>query len=165
MKQWKKDVILACVLLAFSIVSIVYSIGLKDRRMEYFLARADTYVILWTFFLAVLSIILLIRSLKNRPETVGKPILSRQFLSSAGIIIVYVLLLDYLGFVISSTLFVLALLIYFTCEEKHGEIPRGKGLARQIVIWILITGITVFATKYLFGNMLGLSLPQGIFYR
>ena len=51
MKQWKKDVVFALVMLGFSIYSIIYSIGITDPKMQWVLAKADTYVILWTSLL------------------------------------------------------------------------------------------------------------------
>lgn len=162
MKQWKKDVVFALVMLGFSIYSIIYSIGITDPKMQWVLAKADTYVILWTSLLAILSVILLIKSIIKRPQNVSKPILTRRVVISAAIIVAFVFLIDKLGFMLSSALFVMGLLIYYTYEEDSG-FPKGRALAKRIVIWIIITGVTLFAVQYLFGTLLGVNLPKGIF--
>lgn len=162
MKQWKRDVFFALVMLGFSTFSIVYSIGITDSKMQWVLAKADTYVLLWTSFLALLSVILLVKSIVKRPENVSKPILTRRVVISAAIIVAFVFLIDKLGFMLSAVLFVMALLVYYTYEEEAG-FPKGKALAKQIVLWVIITGVTLLVVQYLFGTLLGVNLPQGIF--
>lgn len=162
MKQWKRDCYLGIVILIFSIISLVYSYGLTDHSVKYFLAKADTYVMLWLIILGILAVMLIVRSLKNKPDDIKEPILTKRTLVTAGIIVGYVFLMNKLGFIISSLLFVFLLLFYFTKEEM-GELPKGKELRRMIILWIIITALTVALVQYLFGNLLALRLPEGIF--
>ena len=80
MKAWVQDLILGLILLAFSIISFVYAFIMQDTKASYFLARADTYILLWVGILALLSLLLIIRSVyaafshvirpRNPPEAV-----------------------------------------------------------------------------------------------
>lgn len=162
MKQWKRDLILGTVLLAFSVVSFVYSYGLTDVTVKYFLAKADTYVMMWVILLAILALLLIVRSLRQRSQEELPPIFTKRVGITAAIIVIYVFLIDKLGFLLSSILFVFALLAFFSREEKGG-FPRGRELAREVILWGIITAASVFLVQYLFGNLLGINLPQGIF--
>ena len=78
MKKWIQDLVLGIVLLVFSVVSFVYAYIMQDASAKYFLARADTYILLWTGILGILSIALIVRSLRKRPsELRGKALLKQ----------------------------------------------------------------------------------------
>ena len=68
MKAWVQDLILGLILLAFSIISFVYAFIMQDTKASYFLARADTYILLWVGILALLSLLLIIRSVRKRSQ-------------------------------------------------------------------------------------------------
>ena len=53
MKAWVQDLILGLILLAFSIISFVYAFIMQDTKASYFLARADTYILLWDFGIVI----------------------------------------------------------------------------------------------------------------
>lgn len=71
MKKWIQDLVLGIVLLVFSVVSFVYAYIMQDASAKYFLARADTYILLWTGILGILSVALIVRSLRKRPSEPG----------------------------------------------------------------------------------------------
>lgn len=162
MKQWKRDLILGVAILAFCVISYVYSYNLTDSRAKYFLAKADTYVMIWLVLLAVLSIVLILRSIKRKSDEVLPPILTKRILLTALIIVAYVFSMDKIGFFVSSFFFVFALLFFFTREEK-GNFPQGKAFAKMILIWVGIAAASVTMVQYLFGNLLGIRLPAGLF--
>ncbi len=161
MKKWVQDLILGCILLLFSAVSFVYAYIMKDASAKYFFARADTYILLWTGVLGILSIALIVRSLRNRPDGQANQIVTKRVGVTILIIAVYIMLLGKLGFIASSTLFLAALLGFFTAETK-GKHIRGKALLREIIICAAITVVTVVLVYYLFGVLLGVRLPTGI---
>ena len=77
------------------------------------------------------------------------------------IIALYIALLETLGFIVSSVLMLLSLLLFFSLEAK-GKL-RGKELLKQVLICLLITVITVAVVYCLFSIALGVRLPAGIF--
>lgn len=160
MKKWVQDLILGSILLLFSVVSFVYAYLMQDASAKYFLARADTYILLWTGVLGILSAALVIRSLRSRPEEAAKRIVTRRVGVTVLVIAAYIALLGILGFVASSVLFLAALLVFFTAEAKGTKI-RGRALAREAAICGAITLATVAVVYYLFGVLLGVRLPGG----
>ena len=161
MKKWVQDLILGGILLLFSVVSFVYAYIMQDASAKYFLARADTYILLWTGILGILSAALVIRSLRSRPEGAASRIVTKRVGVTVLIIAAYIALLAPLGFVISSVLFLAALLAFFTVESKGTKL-RDKALVREIVICGAITAITVAVVYYLFNVLLGVRLPGGL---
>ena len=161
MKKWLQDLVLGIILFIFSIVSFIYAYIMQDASAKYFLARGDTYVLLWTAILGILSAALIIRALKNKPQEEAPKIVTKRVLVTIVIIAIYIAFLDKLGFVISSGLFLASLLTFFTVETKGKEI-RGKALIKEIIICTAITVITVGVVYYLFGVALGVRLPTGI---
>ena len=159
MKKWIQDLILGIVLLVFSVVSFVYAYIMQDASAKYFLARADTYILLW--ILGILSVALIVRSLRKRPSEPAPKIVTKRVLVTVVIIALYIALLETLGFIVSSVLMLLSLLLFFTLEAK-GKL-RGKELLKQVLICLLITVITVAAVYCLFSMALGVRLPVGIF--
>ena len=103
----------------------------------------------------------MIRSLRSRPEGAASRIVTKRVGVTVLIIAAYIALLDTLGFVISSVLFLAALLAFFTVESKGTKL-RDKALVREIVICGAITAITVAVVYYLFNVLLGVRLPGGL---
>ena len=161
MKKWIQDLVLGIVLLVFSVVSFVYAYIMQDASAKYFLARADTYILLWTGILGILSVALIVRSLRQRPSEPAPQIVTKRVLVTVVIIALYIALLETLGFIVSSVLMLLSLLLFFTLEAK-GKL-RGKELLKQVLICLLITVITVAVVYCLFSIALGVRLPAGIF--
>ena len=89
MKAWVQDLILGLILLAFSIISFVYAFIMQDTKASYFLARADTYILLWVGILALLSLLLIIRSVRKRSQEAAATILSKRVCVTLGIIVLY----------------------------------------------------------------------------
>ena len=87
--------------------------------------------------------------------------MTKRVLVTVVIIALYIALLETLGFIVSSVLMLLSLLLFFTLEAK-GKL-RGKALLKQVLICLLITVITVAAVYCLFSMALGVRLPAGIF--
>ena len=145
----------------FSVVSFVYAYIMQDASAKYFLARADTYILLWTGILGILSVALIVRSLRKRPSEPAPKIVTKRVLVTVVIIALYIALLETLGFIVSSVLMLLSLLLFFTLEAK-GKL-RGKELLKQVLICLLITVITVAVVYCLFSMALGVRLPAGIF--
>lgn len=159
MKKWIQDLILGCVLFLFSSISFVYALIMQDNAAKFFLARADVYILLWTSMLGILSLLLIIRSVRKRPQEKAEKILTKRVVVSVFLIGAFIALLNILGFTISSLLLVFSLLFFYTFEAKYSELDR-KGIMRELLICLIITAITVGAAYYLFGNILGLRLPQ-----
>lgn len=127
MKKWIQDLVLGIVLLVFSVVSFVYAYIMQNASAKYFSARADTYILLWTGILGILSVALIVRSLRQRPSEPAPQIVTKRVLMTVVIIALYIALPETLGFIVSSVLMLLSLLLFFTLEAQGKA--AGKGIA------------------------------------
>lgn len=133
MKAWVQDLILGLILLAFSIISFVYAFIMQDTKASYFLARADTYILLWVGILALLFPAFNYPQRQKAFSGGGSNYSFQTGMCNAGYLVLYLLLMNYLGFMISSALFLFALLAFFTIEARGGTV-KGKVLCKEIII-------------------------------
>lgn len=159
MEQWKQDVILSLTFIVFCVIMFIYAEILEGGKFTYELARADRYMQLWLVILAILSLMLLIRALKNRPKDVVPPIWSKLSLFTVGTLIVYLLVMPYLGFFISTTLFLMTLITAYSLSTPH-EKKTGKARFMQFGTWFAVSLLTTTVTYYLFTQVLTVILPK-----
>ncbi|MEW6672288.1 MAG: tripartite tricarboxylate transporter TctB family protein [Thermodesulfobacteriota bacterium] len=127
---------------------------------------ASFFPILLTITLAVLSILLLISSLRARNSSDGKAAIaggdrleedafaageiSYPFLfGTMGLSVLYVALLNAIGYIVSTPLFILAMVRLLGLKQW------SKGIAISIVLTAVL--------YLLFGKALGVPLPAGVF--
>ena len=160
MKQWKRDLYLSIGMFLVSAGNILYGIALKDRVMKYTLARADTYLILWLSCLMLLSVILFLRTLRNKPQDEAVPIFTKITVFTTLWLCVYVFLLRQIGFVLDTGLFLFVLFaVYSTIKE--GPEKDKKKLTRKALLWLVLSVVVTLAIYYSFTVALSASLPAG----
>ncbi|MDD2957220.1 MAG: tripartite tricarboxylate transporter TctB family protein [Lachnospiraceae bacterium] len=120
---------------------------------------------LWGGLLLLLSVILIVRGIKERKaymETAGKKIQSgrnlleickenKEVLCSFVFLAIYVALMEPAGFLISTALYVYAETVILTRPEK-----------RNYVIPIIVAIVTAVAIDFVFVRLLNVLLPTGI---
>ncbi len=160
MKQWKRDLYLSIGMFLVSAGNIVYGIALKDRVMKYTLARADTYLILWLGCLMLLSVLLFIRTLRNKPQGEAVPVFTKITVFTAIWLCVYVFLLRQIGFVLDTVLFLFVLFAVYTAI-KEGVVKDKKKLAGKAALWLALSVAVTLAIYYSFTVALSANLPAG----
>ena len=159
MKQWKRDLYLSVGMFLFSVGNIIYGITLQDNVMKYTLARADTYLILWLSCLAILSVLLFIRTMKNKPDKAAPVIFEKSTVFTAVWTCVYVFLLDQIGFVLDTALYLFVMFWVYTVIKK-GRMEK-KVLVKNIIIWFILSVVVTVAVYFSFSVALGAALPEG----
>jgi len=113
------------------------------------------FISFWSgIFLGVLALILLIQSIRptrgNRAQEAKEKTNWKAFALVLVSLIGYILFLQHLGFIITTTLFVLVLLKWI---EKKGWF-----------LSVLTSLILAFVSYYVFRTLLHADLPKGLFY-
>jgi putative tricarboxylic transport membrane protein len=145
------NIIISVSLLVFSGFYGVLIARLPDRDLPNTLGAAFMPWVL-AGFLSFLSLLLLINSFSSEHEDTKVSLPSRDLFGIAGLlalIVIYIALMNYLGFVLVSIVF-LAVLTWFAGSRK----PLG------ILIFSITTTIVVYL---LFHKFFSVQLPAGIF--
>lgn len=158
MARWKRDIIYGIVFLVFCIINFIYAGTIEQSAIEATLAKPDVYLRLWIIILGFLSVLLIVNAWRKRDEEVLPAIFQKITIFTMVCFAVYLLVLPYLGFRISTILFLGALFVFYGWNE--GNKKTGKELLRQIVIWLILAVIIALLTELLFRNVLYVRLPR-----
>ncbi len=159
----KNDIALAFLILVFSFLLNKYGLAAKDPLTAIF-PKATLMI------MAVLALIMLLQEtfflykIKTGPQQAAlqspakkrAPFPYLRIIISLALTIIYMALLDVLGFYFSSFLFFLAFTLIF-CTDK-------KAYCKRVHIQIGIPVILVVILYLLFGLLLKVSLPQGLLF-
>lgn len=103
----------------------------------------------------ILSVLLLFQSISIREEGKESQISLKGFFSTLILLFAYVLLLDIIGFVLTSIVYMFVQMLLFVPEEYRNR--------KSLVLFAVISVITPVAVNALFVNVFALILPTGIF--
>jgi len=164
MAQWKKDVLYGAVISIVSGAFIVNTLGMDDSLMEHTAAKAGVYTRFWLFLLLALGILLIIRAVIKHDDTPTESALNPASMITIISLAVYVFALDYLGFIISSMIFLVLLMLYYTMKAGKFRDEDGNRIAKdkflKTLLWIVIGAAGITGVSYfLFGEIIGLLLP------
>lgn len=158
MVKWKREVLLSLFLIAFSAVSFIYCGTMKTDIIKVTAAKPDVYLRLWLGVLMALSLILLYRALKKRPQEKLSRLWGPLQIFTVAVFAVYLLAIPYAGFMVSTLVFMmLVTTIYnlYIMEER----PAGGKLAKCLTAYALFSVVTTFATEFVFRRLLSVNLP------
>lgn len=158
MLQWKRDLVISVAVLLFSIFNFIYASKLDTDVIEFALAKPGNYVRLWLVLFSILAIVLLIRSLRNKTESVAAPIWHRSAVITVVATVVYLLLLPYIGFHIMTVLFLTGLGLLYTYYMRI-KVLKGKTLVKETIKWILFSILVTFILNLVFSELLSVILP------
>jgi len=158
MLQWKRDLVISIAVLVFSIFNIIYASNMRTDVIDYELAKPGNYVRMWLILFAILGVILLVRSLKNKTDAVAAPIWHRAAVITVIATAAYLFLMPYIGFSIMTVLFLFGLGLLYTYYMKT-KVLRGKTLVKEIIKWLLFSILTTIILYLLFGELLNVVLP------
>ncbi len=156
MARWKRDVLYGTVFLLFCIVNYIYAGSIKQSAIEITLARPDIYLKLWLIIFGVLSAIMIIKAVINKSQEALAPIFQKLIVITILLFALYLFVLPYVGFTISTAAFLSILLILYGLE---GNERAGKEFVKAIITWTLIAVIVTVLTELLFRNVLYVRLP------
>lgn len=164
--EYKKNLISGIVLTIFSIIYLVLTSQIKKFSglgSDPLGARAIPY--LWGISLLVLSLILVVRGIKQRNLAIKNNTLVKSELNFTGIIkenreivltfvslAVYIALLEPVGFLIMTAVYLFVQTLILTPKEK-----------RNYIVTLITSIVIAVALDYVFVCLLNVLLPLGIF--
>lgn len=164
MAQWKKDVLYGGVISAISVFFIQNTRSMDDSLMEHTAAKAGVYTRFWLYLLLALGVLLIVKAIIKRDNTPTEPVFNVASMVTIISLAAYVFALDYLGFVISSMIFLVLLMLYYTKKAGKFRDAEGNKISKKdffkSLLWIVIGAAGVTGISYfLFGEIIGLLLP------
>lgn len=157
MVQWKRDSILGVCILAFSLVNIIYvKKSITSTTIAIKAAQPDVYLVLWLGIMAVLAFLLIIKSLRHKPETIQKKIWGKLQIFTVVAFAAYLFVMEYIGYLAASFIF-LSMMIYV--YSRSVEKKKGSALKKQVALCLILSLVTAVLTEQLFRNVLGVVLP------
>ena len=160
MAKWKRDVIYGIAIIIVGIVGIIETQEMKITGNPPWITRPDVYLWIWLAIASVLAAILIVKAIIKRDETKCEPIWCKEGAITIIAMGVYLVLMDIIGFTISTLFFEAGLIIYYSW--KMGKITGTKNQkVRKIILYIIIAVIATIATKLLFTEVLSTRLPKG----
>lgn len=170
MRKWLYDFILGAAVLLLSIAAFIYSSTLEDSRITLFLARPDVYMALWLGVLTLLAVLLMARAVRRRKTGEGQerraPIWTPLPTVTVAVLLVYLLILDKLGFVLDSIamLWILTFLYSMNSGEAGKNWHDKKIVARELAASGAFAVVCGVVTYYVFTEILSIRLPAfGLF--
>ena len=164
--EYKKNLIPGIVLTIFSIIYLVLTSQIKKFSglgSDPLGARAIPY--LWGISLLVLSLILVVRGIKQRNLAIKNNTLVKSELNFTGMIkenreivltfvslAVYIALLEPVGFLIMTAIYLFIQTLILTPKEK-----------RNYIVTLITSIVIAVALDYVFVCLLNVLLPLGIF--
>ena len=138
---------------------------MNDSLMEHTAAKAGVYTRFWLFLLLALGILLVIKAIIKHDNTPTESALNPASMITIASLAAYVFALDYLGFIISTMIFLVLLMLYYTKKANKFRDDEGNKLSKEkflkVLLWIVIGAAGVTGISYfLFGEVIGLLLPE-----
>ena len=159
MAKWKRDFICGVTLLLCSVGGFIYSGSFYQDFIKYGLAQPGNYLRLWLALLAILSVILIVRSLVAKDGKILEACFDKLSLFSLIWLAVYVFLLPLIGFLIATPifLFVLFLLFYRKASAEAGSPQHAK---KQVLFMLALSVAVTLIAYSIFTGVLDARLPQ-----
>ena len=164
MVKWKRDLILSIVLILVSVVLFIYSGTFKTTAINIPAAMPDVYMRLWLGLMFVLSVLLLIRTLRKRPQDTSPKIWGKLQIYTVVAMFLYILLMKKIGFRICTGLFVWITTAVYCLSGPEG-LPRGKPLVIALAKYLLFAVLVTAACDLLFRRVLSCNLPSFSLFR
>lgn len=166
MKQWIKDTLYGVIICAVSLFFANNTMSMNDGLIKFDAARTGPYTRFWLYLLCALGVILIVRALIKRDQKVTQSALQPAALVTIAGLALYVLALDYLGFLVSTPIYLFAMMVYYTHKAKRllvhedGSKRSGKEIALSCLWMLLGAGVVTAATYLLFTKGVKMLLPE-----
>ncbi len=161
MQKFNRDMIWSVLLCVLSIAIFCYSGTFEAETEMPTLATSEAYSKIWALALFTLSLLLLIRTLRQRDMTKNVPLFTFSIVLSVLGLVLYLYSLDYFGFVPCTVLFLTVMITYYhwlSLSTKGRRITHMNAVAlKYFILSLVISGIFYF----IFGKVLNVYLPTG----
>ena len=158
MVRWKRDLILSIALIVISVVLYIYSGTFTTAAINIPAAMPDVYMRLWLGLMLILSVLLLIRTLRKKPQEQEPKMWGKLQVFTVIALFLYIFLLKWVGFRICTVVFVLAVTSVY-CISGMEERPSGRALALCLGRCLVFALIVAGASDVLFRIVLSCNLP------
>lgn len=158
MVKWKRELMLSIFLIVFGVVNFIYCGTMQTDIIKVTAAKPDVYLRLWLGILVVLAVMLLVRTLRNRPQEVLPRLWGPLQIFTVILFAVYLLVMPYVGFLVSTLIFMMTITTAYNLYVLE-KVPKGKELVKCLLTYAVFTLITTFATDFLFRRILAVNLP------
>jgi len=159
MVKWKRDLYCSIVLMIVSAALFVYSGTFRTNNVDIWLAQPDVYIRFWLGAMFILSLLMLIRTLRNKPQDMTKRIFGKMQIFTTVTMFLYIFLLDKLGFAVDTFLVILVTTAVF-CIDGMDPKPKGKELAKILTKYAVFSAISTALIWVLFTQLLDTLLPR-----
>ncbi len=162
MTKAKKDLVWSVLLCATSIGTYFYSNSFKSLFATQFLAESSVYTKIWAVALFLLSVALGIRSLKNIDKEKSTQLVSIGTIVSILALIIYLLVLNYVGFLISTVVFLTGMITYYQWLSLKKEERAIFKLSVSLIKSFFLSAIVSVILQLIFTHLFGVLLPTCI---
>ena len=121
MKRSFRDALWGVFFCVLAAAIFVYSSTFDAPSEIPILAKSAVYAKIWAGALFILALVLLIRSIRMKDASCVPAVVTLPVFLSAAALAVYVFLLEYLGFIVSTILFMTVMITYYhwnSCSPK-----------------------------------------------
>lgn len=159
MAKWKRDVLYGIAIIAVAAFASYEVRGMVVHGLS-MVTRPDVYLWFWMALLALLAIYMIAKAIHKKDETKMEAIWTQEGVVTVIATFAYLLLMPLLGFTISSILFEMGLLFYYSWRMGKLKGDR-KHVIRKVIILTVIAVVTTVATEQIFTGILSTRLPAG----
>lgn len=151
--------------IALSVISVAiffYSNTFTSNIEAPTLAESSMYSKIWAGALFLLSVALMMRSLRKVSREEAKPLLTTGIIISVVALIIYLLALNTFGFLICTVLFLTGMITYYHRLSMEPSARRKQKISAFIVRAFILAIIVSVVLKFVFSGLFGVSLPTCI---
>ncbi len=159
MLRWIRDLISGVVILVFSIGGYIYSFDVEEGAVKNPLAGAGAYIRLWMIILALLAVILIVKSVLNRMSEKAPAVMYPLIYVTLGSSVFYVGFISVLGYTVSTILFLAILMTVYDFYPRRGSFTNKDllaGSAKYLVVAVVMTVVV----DQIFTKLLAVILPS-----
>ena len=156
-----QDLLWALILILLSVCIFFYSSSFIGNEEMPYLAESSVYAKIWAIVLLLLALGLLIRSLKRRSAVQAVPLLTFGTILSVTALVLYLLALQYLGFVTCTVLFLTLLISYYHWLSLDNDGKKGFRPVPVVLRYLVLSVLLSFLFEFIFGTVLSIYLPAG----
>ena len=129
------------------------------------LAQPGVYLRGWIEIFAALAVLLIVNAVRKKDETKLVPMFQLQTVVTLVLVAAYIFLMDKIGFLVSTSLFSIIIIIYYSWvagkfKDAEGNNKKGAALYKSIAIYVVIAIIVAVATQFIFSELLNVNLPN-----
>lgn len=167
MTKWLRDVIFGVAIAGVSLFLIKDTYNLQESFIPYETGRAGPYSRFWLWILFALAIVMIVRGILQRKKSQEKaePILNPAPWITVILLCVYLLILTRLGFIISTMIYLVVAMTYYSYKSgtfsagENATAKRKNIIKHMLIILICSVAVTVI-TYFLFTEAVGVRLPE-----